>query len=232
MAHFQSLTADTNEGTLFSRLYSHRISLKRRGCLKRGDMQVTKSRSANQVSELLVRWHDGDSDALDSLIPLVYAELRKLARAYLRQERPDHTLQSAALVHEAYLRLLSNTSPSWQNRAHFFGVAARLMREILVDHARSRGAAKRGAGAPRISLNEALDIPQLKDVDLILLDDALQRLSKLDERQCRIVELRFFAGLSIEDTSEALSISHATVSREWTTARLWLRREIRKAGAS
>jgi RNA polymerase sigma factor (TIGR02999 family) len=192
-------------------------------------VQVTESRSSNQVSELLVRWHDGDSGALDSLIPLVYAELRKLARAYLRQERPDHTLQSAALVHEAYLRLVSNTSPPWQSRAHFFGVAARLMREILVDHARNHGAAKRGGGAPRITLNEALDIPQLKNVDLILLDDALQRLSKLDERQCRIVELRFFAGLSIEDTSEALSISHATVSREWTTARLWLRREIGKA---
>src|SRR5262249_12963174 len=113
--------------------------------------------------------------------------------------------------------------------AHFFGVAARLMREILVDHARNRAAAKRGAGAPRITFNEALDVPQLKNVDLLLLDDALQRLGKLDERQCQIVELRFFAGLSIEDTSEALSISHATVSREWTTARLWLRREMGKA---
>lgn len=176
-----------------------------------------------------MRWQGGDSSALDSLIPLVYAELRKLARGYLRRERPNHTLQSAALVHEAYVRLSGETSPTWQSRAHFFGVAARLMREILVDHARNRAAAKRGAGVPQVALDEALDIPQWKSVDLILLDDALQRLGKLDERQCRIVELRFFAGMSIEDTSEALGISPATVSREWTTARLWLRREVAKA---
>ena len=186
---------------------------------------MTDSRSSN-VSELLVRSQGGDSSALDSLIPLVYAELRKLARAYLRRERPNHTLQSAALVHEAYVRMARESAPQWQNRAHFFGVAGRLMREILVDHARSRVAAKRGAGAPQFALDEALDIPQLKSVDLLLLDDALQRLGQLDERQCRIVELRFFAGLSIEDTSEALGISAATVSREWTTARLWLRREV------
>jgi RNA polymerase sigma factor (TIGR02999 family) len=193
---------------------------------------VTDSGSSSQVSELLVRWRAGDASALDSLIPLVYTELRKLARAYLRQERRDHTLQSAALVHEAYVRLANQASPQYQNRAHFFGVAARLMREILVDHARNRAAAKRGAGVPQLALDEAVNIPQLKSVDLILLDDALERLSKLDERQCRIVELRFFAGLSIEDTSEALGISHATVSREWTTARLWLRREIANAGTA
>ena len=187
---------------------------------------MTENGSSNQVSELLVRWQAGDSSALDSLIPLVYMELRTLAHAYLRQERCDHTLQSTALVHEAYIRLASKASPQCQNRAHFFGVAARLMREILVDHARNRGAAKRGAGVPQLALDEAINIPQLKCVDLIVLDDALQRLSKLDERQCRIVELRVFTGLSIEDTSEALGISHATVSREWTTARLWLRREI------
>ena len=193
---------------------------------------MTDSGSSSQVSELLVRWRAGDASALDSLIPLVYTELRKLARAYLRQERRDHTLQSAALVHEAYVRLANQASPQYQNRAHFFGVAARLMREILVDHARNRAAAKRGAGVPQLALDEAVNIPQLKSVDLILLDDALERLSKLDERQCRIVELRFFAGLSIEDTSEALGISHATVSREWTTARLWLRREIANAGTA
>jgi len=193
---------------------------------------MSASTSPHQVSELLMRWREGDSTALDSLIPVVYAELRRVARAYLRRERPDHTLQSAALVHEAYVRLAGQTSPQLQNRAHFFGVAARLMREILIDHARNRGAAKRGAGIPQIALNEAMDIPHLKSVDLILLDDALRRLSRLDERQGRVVELRFFAGLSIEDTSEALGISPATVSREWTTARLWLRREIAKASTA
>ena len=182
--------------------------------------------SSNQVSELLLRWQGGDSSALDSLIPVVYAELRKLARTYLRKERPDHTLQSAALVHEAYVRLAGKDPPHWQNRAHFFGVAARLMREILVDHARNRRAAKRGAGVPQVSLSEAIGLPHLKSVNLLLLDDALCRLAELDERQCRIVELRFFAGLSIEETAEALGISSATVSREWTTARLWLRHEI------
>jgi len=182
--------------------------------------------SSHQVTELLARWRDGDSGALASLIPIVYSELRKLARSYLRRERTDHTLQSAALVHEAYVRLAGNSSPEWQNRTHFFGVAARLMREILVEHARSRAAVKRGDGVPRLALNEALTVPQQRDVDVILLDDALQRLAEFDERQCRIVELRFFAGLTIEETSEALGISAATVSREWTIARLWLRREI------
>src|SRR5215472_8343756 len=181
------------------------------------------------VRELLVRWRGGDRAALDSLIPLLYRELRKLARAYLRRERPDHTLQSAALVHEAYVRLAGD-SPNCQNRSHFFGVAARLMREILVDHARHRAAAKRGAGVSDLTLNEALSIPERQNVDLILLDDALRRLALLDERQCRIVELRFFAGLSIEDTSEALGISAATVSREWMTARVWLRHELAKTG--
>jgi RNA polymerase sigma factor (TIGR02999 family) len=166
------------------------------------------------------------------LIPLLYGELRKLARAYLRRERPGHTLQSAALVHEAYVRLAGSESLNCQNRNHFFGVAARLMREILVDHARSRAAAKRGAGVSDITLNEALNIPEQPTVDIVLLDDALRRLALLDERQCRIVELRFFAGLSIEDTSEALGISAATVSREWTTARVWLRHELAKTGVA
>ena len=154
-----------------------------------------------------------------------------MARGYLRRERTDHTLQSAALVHEAYVRLTGKSAPDWQNRSHFFGVAARLMREILVEHARNRGAAKRGEGVSPIAFDEVLHLPQPRNVDLILLDDALRRLSELDERQCRVVELRFFAGLSIEETSEALDISTATVSREWTTARLWLRREIARSGA-
>jgi RNA polymerase sigma factor (TIGR02999 family) len=188
--------------------------------------------SSHQVSELLVRWRGGDNEALGSLIPLVYAELRKLARGYLRRQRPDHTLQSAALVHEAYVRLAGKSSLDLQNRSHFFAVAARLMRDVLVEHARSRGAAKRGAGVANISLDEALGIPQQKNVDVLLLDEALTRLAQLDERQCRVVELRFFAGLSIEETSEALAISVASVSRDWTTARLWLRREITRMGAA
>ena len=190
---------------------------------------MSGSTSSQQVSDLLVRWQSGDPGALESLVPLVYTELRKLARDYLRRERPNHTLQSAALVHEAYVRMAGNSSPNWKNRAHFFGVAARLMREILVEHARRRNAAKRGAGATQIALNEGLSISQQKSVDLILLDDALRRLAELDERQCRIVELRFFAGLSIEETSAALGISAATVSREWTTARIWLHDQITMA---
>jgi RNA polymerase sigma factor (TIGR02999 family) len=155
-----------------------------------------------------------------------------MARGYLRRKRPDHTLQSAALVHEAYVRLAGKSSLDLQNRSHFFAVAARLMRDILVEHARNRGAAKRGAGVANICLDEALGIPQQKNVDVLLLDEALTRLAQLDERQCRVVELRFFAGLSIEETSEALAVSAATVSRDWTTARLWLRREIAKMGAA
>jgi RNA polymerase sigma factor (TIGR02999 family) len=182
--------------------------------------------SRPQVTELLARWKDGDNTALEQLVPLVYDELRKLARSHLRREPPDQSLQSAALVHEAYLRLAAKSPPDWQSRTHFFGVAARLMREILVDRARKIGAAKRGAGVRELSLDEAIGIPHQKNVDIIRLDDALKQLERLDERQCRIVELRFFAGMSLEETSVALGISEATVSREWSTARLWLRHEI------
>ena len=178
------------------------------------------------VTGLLVRWRQGDAGALDALIPLVYDELRALAHHYLRQERPDHTLQSTALVHEAYVRLVGREPPMLQNRAHFFGVAARLMREILVEHARANRAAKRGGGAPRLSIDDAFDVPQPADIDVLSLDEALQALARIDERQSRIVELRFFTGLSIDETSEVLGISPATVSREWTTARAWLYREI------
>jgi RNA polymerase sigma factor (TIGR02999 family) len=179
-----------------------------------------------QVTELLVRWRDGDNTALEQLVPLVYDELRKLARSHLRREAPDQSLQSAGLVHEAYLRLAGKSPPDWQSRTHFFGVAARLMREIMVDRARKIRAGKRGAGVSELSLDEAIGIPHQKNVDIIHLDDALKQLEKLDERQCRIVELRFFAGMSLEETSVALGISEATVSREWTSARLWLRHEI------
>jgi RNA polymerase sigma factor (TIGR02999 family) len=176
------------------------------------------------ISELLVRWRDGDQGALQALLPLVYDELKRLARNYLRNERPGHTLQSTALVHEAYLRLVQSPL-QLQNRTHFFAVAARLMREILVDHARSRRAAKRDYRC-KITLDRAVALPQKRDVDLLALDDALDELSRLDPRQGRIVELRFFGGLSIDETSEILGISPATVKREWTTARAWLHREM------
>jgi RNA polymerase sigma-70 factor, ECF subfamily len=157
-------------------------------------------------------------------MPLVYDELRRLARHYLRQERSDHTLQSTALVHEAYLRLAGGNAPQWQNRAHFFGVAAHLMRQILVEHARGRDAAKRGGSTVKLTLDDAVALPQQNDVDVVALDKALNELSELDAQQSRIVELRFFGGLTIEDTSEVLRISPATVKRDWVTARAWLYR--------
>jgi len=155
-------------------------------------------------------------------MPLVYDELRRLANHYLRRERSDHTLQSTALVHEAYMRLAGGSAPQWQNRAHFFGIAARLMRQILVEHARGHDAEKRGGHALTLTLDDAVAPLQQTDVDVIALDKALADLSKLDPQQSRIVELRFFAGLTIEDTSEVLGISPATVKRDWVTARAWL----------
>lgn len=157
-------------------------------------------------------------------MPLVYDELRRLAHHYLRQERSDHTLQSTALVHEAYMRLAGQNPPQWQNRAHFFGIAARLMRQILVEYARGRGAAKRGGGSCKVTLDDAMEFPQQDGLDVVALDRALNGLSELDEQQGRIVELRFFGGLTIEDTSEVLGISPATVKRDWVTARAWLYR--------
>lgn len=188
--------------------------------------------SSERVSKLLLNWGQGDQGAREALIPLVYDELRRLARRYLRRERPDHTLQSAALVNEAYLRLIRQEHPQWQNRAHFFGVAAQLMRHILVDHARNRAAAKRGAGAPRLTLDPDIALPQERDVDLMALDDALNQLAALDPQQSRLVELRFFGGLSIEETSVVLGVSPATVKREWATARAWLQREMRNKETS
>jgi RNA polymerase sigma factor (TIGR02999 family) len=179
---------------------------------------------SSPVTELLVRWRGGDREALEELMPLVYDELRRLAHYYLRQERNDHTLQSTALVHEAYLRLAGQNPPQWQNRAHFFGIAAHVMRQILVEYARGRGAAKRGGNACRLTLDETIALPQQLDVDVVELDRALNGLAELDPQQSRIVELRFFAGLTIEDTSEVLGISPATVKRDWVTARAWLYR--------
>jgi RNA polymerase sigma factor (TIGR02999 family) len=184
------------------------------------------SESSSQVTQLLCRWRGGDRAALDALMPLVYRELRRIAQHYLAQERREHTLQSTALVNEAYLRLVGQDLPQWQNRAHFFAVAAQMMRQILVDHARARAAAKRGGDACKMELDESMAVAQRTDVDVLALDDALHKLSELDPQQGKIVELRFFAGLSIEDTSEALGISPATVKRDWTTARAWLFREM------
>ncbi len=185
---------------------------------------------SSPVTELLVRWREGDREALESLMPLVYGELRRLAHHYLQRERSDHTLQSTALVHEAYLRLAGPGAPQWQNRAHFFGIAARVMRQILVEYARAHSAAKRGGvGACKLTLDDALDLQQKTDVDVIALDGALDRLSELDPQQSRIVELRFFTGLTIEDTSEVMGISPATVKRDWTSARAWLHREIARS---
>ncbi len=181
-----------------------------------------------RISEILVNWAQGDSGAREALIPLVYDELRRIARCRLRGERPNHTLQSGALVHEAYVRLVDLEPPQWQNRAHFFGVAAQVMRHILVDYARNRLAAKRGGGAPRLTLETKFALLPKPDVDLLELDDALNKLAALDPEQSRIIEMRFFGGLSIEETATALDISPATVKREWATARAWLQREMRK----
>jgi len=184
------------------------------------------NQTQTQITQLLQKWQEGNNEALETLMPLVYAELKRLAGSYLRRERPDHTLQSAALVNEAYLRLVDQTQTQWQNKAHFFGIAAQMMRRILADHARGHNAAKRGAGMPELELNEVVAQAQTKSVDLLDLEDALQKLEKLDAQQGKIVELRFFGGLSIEDTANVLGISPATVKRDWAAARAWLFREV------
>ncbi len=174
------------------------------------------------VTQLLVRWRNGDRQSLDQLIPLVYEELRLIAGRFLRHERPGHTLQSTALVHEAFLRLVDQTRTDWKSRAHFFGVAATIIRNLLVDHARARQTAKRGGPMPALSLDEAVAFPQSRDLELIAVDDALMSLSRFDPQQSRIVELRFFAGLSIEETAEVLGISASTVKRDWIMAKAWI----------
>jgi RNA polymerase sigma factor (TIGR02999 family) len=178
------------------------------------------------ITELLTRWESGDKEALRALFPLIYKELRRQAHRYLRNERPDHTLQPTALVHEAYLRIENQHPAHFQNRAHFMAVCALLMRQILAEYGRSRRAAKRGAGAEKVTLDDALGLTNGNVVDLIALDDALDGLARLDPQQSRVVELRFFGGLSIEETAGELGISPATVKRLWATARLWLYREM------
>ena len=180
------------------------------------------SSSSQPVTELLARWKSGDVSARDALVPLVYDELRRIARRCLSNQSSSHTLQPTALVHEAYLRLARRDSMDWRDRAHFFALAAQIMRQILVDHARKQAASKRGGKAFTLEVDEASAITREPSLDVIALDDAMKRLSSLDPRQCQIVELRFFGGLSIEETAQAVNISTATTKREWATARLWL----------
>jgi RNA polymerase sigma factor (TIGR02999 family) len=182
----------------------------------------------HEVTQLLVAWSDGDEAALDRLAPLVNAELHRLAKRYMSREREDHLLQTSALINEAYLRLINWKEVRWQNRAHFFGVAAQMMRRILVDFARQRPRVEKEIEARHVSLDEAMTVTNDKDLDLVALDEALQSLSKVDERKSKIVELRFFGGLSVDETAEVLKVAPITVMREWNKAKAWLYRELNR----
>ncbi len=181
---------------------------------------------SDKVTRLLLEWGEGNQQALEALVPLIYKELRNLAHNFLYRERPGHTLQTTALVHEAYLKLIDQNDARWQNRAHFFAIAAQAMRRILIDSARKHAAAKRGGPQEKLSLDEVADIALEPDINLLKLDEALHELAKIDPRQSRIVELRYFGGLTIEETAEVISVSPATVKREWMMARAWLHQEI------
>ncbi|MBI4854430.1 MAG: sigma-70 family RNA polymerase sigma factor [Acidobacteria bacterium] len=189
---------------------------------------VFKNQEPEDVTELLNKWTTGDTEAHSKLLNLVYQELHSRAANYLRYERRDHTLQPTALVNEIYLKLINQKDISWQNRAQFYGVAAQMMRRVLVDHARSRTADKRGGDMIKVSIDEVVNLSDQQGVDLIVLDDALSRLAQLDARQSQIVELRFFAGLSVEETAKALDIAAITVMREWRIAKMWLYNELKK----
>ena len=194
------------------------------------EQKMPPAAAAPEVTKILLNWGAGEKDAAERLMPLVYDELRRLARDYLRRERGDHTLQPTALVHEAYLRLVDDNSVSWQSRAHFYGIAARLMRRILVDHARARNAAKRGGLVPKVPLDEARDLPPAASNDLVALDGALQDLARTYPRKGEVVELKFFGGLEAEEIAEVLQVSPKTVLRDWQFAKLWLCRQL--AGAA
>jgi RNA polymerase sigma factor (TIGR02999 family) len=183
--------------------------------------------ASEEVTQLLLDWRNGDQAALDQLIPFVYDELQRLARAYMRRERAGHTLQTAALINEAYLRLIDQ-KVSWQNRAHFLGVAAHLMRQVLVDHARAQAAIKRGGDLMQVSLADAAGMVQSEAAEMLALDEALRSLADLDARKCQVIELRYFAGLTIAETAEVLNVSHTTIEADWKMARAWLRREMMK----
>ena len=186
--------------------------------------------TSTEVTQLLIAWSDGNEDALAQLMPLVYKELHRLAHRHLGRERAGHTLQTTALVHEAYMRLIDQNEVQWQNRAHFFAIAAQTMRRILVEYARARHYAKRGGGAQQVSLDEAMVVSQERVAEVVALDEALQSLAKFDQRKSQMVELRFFGGLSKEETAEVLGVSPGTVMRDWTLAKTWLQREINKRG--
>ncbi len=179
-----------------------------------------------EITRLLANWSKGDQAALDELLPLVYDELHRLARSYMLRERPDHTLQTTALVHEAYMRLVGKPNPRWQTRAHFFAASAQVMRHILIDYARGRRRAKRGEGMPELSLDEAAVLSDERTDELLAVDDALTRLTAVDARKGRVFELRYFGGMSVDEAAEALKVSPATVARDWRMAKAWLRREI------
>jgi RNA polymerase sigma-70 factor (ECF subfamily) len=182
----------------------------------------------NEITAQLLAWNQGDASALERLIPAVYQELRRMADRYLRQENSGHTLQPTALVHEAYLRLIDQTQVEWQNRAHFFGVAAQMMRRILVDHAKAKHRDKRGGGAFKLSFDEVADYTHERAAEMVALDDALQSLAAFDERKSRVVELRYFGGLNIEESAQVLDISPNTVLRDWNMAKAWLYQELSK----
>ena len=208
-------------------LSGERIHRRRRtiGAITDG-LKKCMTETPQNVTQLLIGWSNGDKEALDKLLPLVYNELHRQAAAYLRRERVGHTLQTTALIHEAYVRLVDQKNVHWQNRAHFFGIAAQLMRRILVDHARTKKRVKRGGSNIRVSLSDVTIKTEAQDLDIVALDEALERLAQVDEQQSRIVELRFFSGLTVEDTAEVLGISAATVKRDWSMAKAWLHREI------
>ena len=197
---------------------------KQRGAIGMGTV------ASHEVTQLLVAWGNGDQSALKKLMPLVYDELHRLASQYMARERPEHTLQTSALVNEAYVRLVDQKNVHWQNRAQFFGIAAMSMRRILVSYARSRNRAKRGAGALQIPLDETAILSDDRAAEMVALDDALERLAVVDQRKSHLVELRYFGGLSIDETAEVLKVSPGTVMRDWTLAKAWLRREITGEG--
>lgn len=191
-------------------------------------MPHEETTAPHEVTDLLVEWSEGNVEALEQLMPLVFDELRKLARSHFRHESEGHTLQPTALVHEVYMKLIDQRKVQWDNRSQFYAFAAMLMRRILVDHAKGRRAAKRGGHVQKLSLDEALGVPEPVDLDVLALDDALSALAEIDPRQAKVVELRFFAGLTLEEIGEVLDVSATTVKRDWRTARLWLYREIRR----
>ena len=182
--------------------------------------------SPKSVTQLLIEWRDGDDSALEKLIPVVHQELRRLAHYYMRRERSGHTLQTSALINEAYIRLVDHKGMRWQNRAHFYAVAAQAMRRVLIDYARSRGYMKRGGGAHMVALDEAANVAKKQAADLVALDDALTDLASFDPRKSKIVEMRYFGGMTVEETAEALALSPITIIRDWNTAKAWLLRAI------